>query len=104
MSLDTTSLRKKPVTPKLVVGKTIQYGLLFFFLVFFLIPIYVVLVTSLKPLDQVSLQTMWELPQGIDIANYVLAWEKLGPSIGNSFLLVIPGAILAAFLGSLNGY
>jgi glucose/mannose transport system permease protein len=104
MSLDTTSLRKKPVTPKLVVGKTIQYGLLFFFLVFFLIPIYVVLVTSLKPLDQVSLQTMWELPQGIDIANYVLAWEKLGPSIGNSFLLVIPGAILADFLGSLNGY
>jgi glucose/mannose transport system permease protein len=104
MSLDTASLRKKPVTPKLVVGKTIQYGLLFFFLVFFLIPIYVVLVTSLKPLDQVSLQTMWELPQGIDIANYVLAWEKLGPSIGNSFLLVIPGAILAAFLGSLNGY
>ncbi|KRO39783.1 MAG: ABC transporter permease [Microbacteriaceae bacterium BACL25 MAG-120322-bin65] len=92
------------MTPKLVVGKTIQYGLLFFFLVFFLIPIYVVLVTSLKPLDQVSLQTMWELPQGIDIANYVLAWEKLGPSIGNSFLLVIPGAILAAFLGSLNGY
>jgi len=104
MSLEMVRERKKPVTPGLVVGKTIQYGLLFFFLAFFLIPIYVVLVTSLKPLDQVSLQRMWEFPAAIDIANYVLAWEKLGPSIGNSFLLVIPGALLAALLGSLNGY
>jgi glucose/mannose transport system permease protein len=96
--------RKKKLTPKGVVSKTVQYGLLIFFLAFFLIPIYVVLVTSIKPLDQVSLQTMWDLPTAFDIENYVLAWEKLGPSIGNSFLLVIPGAILAAFLGSLNGY
>ena len=58
MSLEMVRERKKPVTPGLVVGKTIQYGLLFFFLAFFLIPIYVVLVTSLKPLDQVSLQRM----------------------------------------------
>jgi len=79
-----TTRPKKPLTPKKVVGKTVQYGLLMFFLSFFLIPIYVVLVTSLKPLDQVSLQTMWDLPTGIDVANYVLAWEKLGPSLGNS--------------------
>jgi glucose/mannose transport system permease protein len=44
------------------------------------------------------------LPTGIDVANYVLAWEKLGPSLGNSLLLVIPGALIAALLGSLNGY
>ena len=99
-----TTRPKKPLTPKKVVGKTVQYGLLMFFLSFFLIPIYVVLVTSLKPLDQVSLQTMWDLPTGIDVANYVLAWEKLGPSLGNSLLLVIPGALIAALLGSLNGY
>jgi glucose/mannose transport system permease protein len=99
-----TTRPKKPLTPKKVVGKTVQYGLLMFFLSFFLIPIYVVLVTSLKPLNQVSLQTMWDLPTGIDVANYVLAWEKLGPSLGNSLLLVIPGALIAALLGSLNGY
>lgn len=92
------------MTPRGVASKTLQYGLLIFFSAFFLIPVYVVLVTSIKPLDQVSLQTMWDLPRGFDIANYVLAWEKLGPSIGNSFFLVIPGAIIAAFLGSLNGY
>ena len=32
MSLEMVRERKKPVTPGLVVGKTIQYGLLFFFL------------------------------------------------------------------------
>jgi len=99
-----TARPKKTLTPRKIVGKTVQYGLLMFFLSFFLIPIYVVLVTSLKPLDQVSLQTMWDLPTGIDVANYVLAWEKLGPSLGNSLLLVIPGALIAALLGSLNGY
>jgi glucose/mannose transport system permease protein len=96
--------RKKPVSAKHAVAKTVQYALLVFFLAFFLIPIYVVLVTSLKPLDQVSLQTMWNLPTAIDITNYVLAWEKLGPSIGNSFYLVIPASLIAALLGSLNGY
>jgi glucose/mannose transport system permease protein len=99
-----TTRPKKPLTPKKVFGKTVQYGLLLFFLCFFLIPIYVVLVTSVKPLDQVSLQTMWDLPTAINAANYVLAWEKLGPSLGNSLLLVIPGALIAALLGSLNGY
>jgi glucose/mannose transport system permease protein len=96
--------RKKPMTPKRFGLKTIQYSLLAFFTAFFMIPIYVVLVTSLKPLNEISLQTMWDFPTAIDFTNYALAWEKLAPSIGNSFLLVIPGAIIAAFLGSINGY
>lgn len=96
--------RKKAMTPKRLSYKMIQYGLLAFFTAFFMIPIYVVLITSFKPLDEISLQTMWELPTAIDFTNYALAWDKLAPSIGNSFLLVIPGALIAAFLGSINGY
>jgi glucose/mannose transport system permease protein len=96
--------RKKPLTPKRIALKAIQYSLLAFFTAFFMIPIYVVLVTSLKPLKDISLQRMWELPTSIDFTNYALAFEKLAPSLGNSLLLVIPGAIIAVFLGSINGY
>lgn len=96
--------RKKAMTPKRFSNKMIQYALLAFFTAFFMIPIYVVLVTSFKPLDEISLQTMWQLPTAIDFTNYALAWDKLAPSIGNSFLLVVPGALIAAFLGSINGY
>lgn len=80
------------------------YPILLFFLVFFLLPIYVVITTSLKPLSAVGLDRMWEFPRSFDFINYQLAWEKLGPAVVNSFQLVIPACIIASILGSLNGY
>jgi len=85
-------------------SRLLLYPALIFFLVFFLLPVYVVVVTSLKPLGDISLSTMWSLPKSLDFINYSLAWEKLGPSVINSFQLVIPAAVIAAFLGSMNGF
>lgn len=34
--------------------------------VFFLLPVYVMIVTSLKPLDEVTLADMWKLPSAVD--------------------------------------
>lgn len=73
-------------------------------LFFYLIPVYVLLVTSLKSFDQVSLSTMWHLPRGLAFDNFRAAYDKLAPNLWNSVMLVIPGAIISAFLGSLNGY
>src|SRR5688500_14556737 len=39
--------------------RVVVYGLLIFFAILFLVPVYMVLVTSFKSLDQVSLSTMW---------------------------------------------
>ena len=72
--------------------------------VFYLLPLYVVAVTSLKSFDQVSLQTMWQLPNGINLDNFVAAWEVLEPNLWNSVKLVVPAAVLSAILGSLNGF
>jgi glucose/mannose transport system permease protein len=47
---------------------------------------------------------MWALPRGIAFDNYIEAFSKLAPSLGNSFLMVIPSALLSSALGSLNGY
>ena len=85
-------------------SRLLLYPALVFFLIFFLLPVYVVLVTSLKPLGDISLDTMWSLPKSLDFVNYSLAWEKLGPSVINSFQLVIPASVIAAFLGSMNGF
>ena len=84
--------------------KPVLYLLLIGLSLLFLMPVYVMLVTSLKPLDQVTLTEMWKLPATIDVSSYVTAFERLAPNLMNSFYLVIPATLLSALLGSLNGY
>jgi glucose/mannose transport system permease protein len=84
--------------------KALLYTLCIAMSLFFLMPVYVMIVTSLKPLDQVTLADMWKLPTEIDFSSYVTAFTKLAPNFLNSLYLVIPATILSALLGSLNGY
>lgn len=86
------------------IGKLIKYMILILFAVIFLMPVYVIIVTSLKPLDEVSLATMWTLPTAIDFSSYTEAFSKLAPNIMNSIYLVIPATLLSALLGAMNGY
>lgn len=70
----------------------------------FLLPVYMVLVTSFKSIDQVSVGTMWQFPTSFTLESFQRALERLLPNIGNSFALVIPATLISAFLGSMNGY
>ena len=71
---------------------------------FYLIPIYIMLVTGFKAGDEISLKTMWDLPRGIAFDNYIEAFRQLAPSLWNSFIMVIPAAVISSMLGSLNGF
>ena len=71
---------------------------------FFLMPMYVMVVTGLKQSQNVSLSTMWHLPTQISAGGFGEAWNKLSPSLWNSFQLAIPATILSSILGSINGY
>lgn len=86
------------------IGNIVKYSLLIFISILFLTPIYVIIVTSLKPLDEVSLTQMWILPTSIDFSSYKIAFGNLAPNLLNSFLLVIPATILSALFGAMNGY
>jgi glucose/mannose transport system permease protein len=72
--------------------------------IFYLIPLYVMLVTGFKSFEEVSLQTMWNLPSGIHFDNYIEAFEKLKPHLWNSLIMVIPAAIISSIIGSINGF
>ncbi|MBP2019646.1 glucose/mannose transport system permease protein [Symbiobacterium terraclitae] len=80
------------------------YALMILVALFFLTPVYVMLATSLKPLDQITLEQMWEWPRSISFQSYAVALEKLRPNLINTFRLVIPATIISALVGSLNGY
>ncbi|MBS4197170.1 carbohydrate ABC transporter permease [Lederbergia citri] len=84
--------------------RMILYLLLILLSLFYIMPLYVMIITSLKPFAEVSLATMWKLPSTMDFSSYSFAFKKLAPNLLNSFYLVIPATILAALIGSMNGY
>lgn len=71
---------------------------------FYLLPIYVVLITSVKQIAEVGTATMWQLPTTISWASYQQAWDSLSPNLTQSIRLVVPATILSALFGALNGY
>jgi glucose/mannose transport system permease protein len=96
-------------------GRTAKYVLLVLFLVIVLMPVYVLIVTSLKPPQDVNPASSWALPMrwpwesvaeggptGFD--NWAIAWEALGPAIMRTFALAIPAALISSFLGAMNGF
>ena len=81
------------------------YLVLIAFALVYLMPVYLMVVTGLKPFNQVDLKTMWSLPTtGLHIQNLIAAYKQLAPNLNNSLEMVIPESILSALLGSLNGY
>lgn len=81
------------------------YLMLMAFAIVYLLPVYLMLLTGFKPISEVDLKTMWNLPTaGLHIDNFISGYQQLGPNLNNSLLMVIPEAILSALLGSVNGY
>jgi len=81
------------------------YVILIFFAIIFLLPIYLMILTGIKPFNEVDLKTMWTLPtNGIHFENFVAGYQQLAPNLNNSLMMVIPEALLSSLLGSINGY
>ena len=89
------------------------YLLLILFAIVFLLPVYVLLVSSFKSFAEVQdLSRMWALPSGLYCESFRAAWfgipEKglrgLAPNLRNSIYLTVPATIISSLLGSLNGY
>lgn len=86
------------------VARIVIYALLLLFTLFFLLPVYMVVITGFKSTAEVGLSTMWQFPTSFSLDAWGTALERLAPGLTNSFLLVIPGTIISAVLGSINGY
>ena len=96
-----------------IFARALIYTLLLIFCVYFLLPLYVMVVNSLKPLEEIRQGQMLNLPQQWTIAPWLSAWSTaqigvsptgLKPYFLNSILMVVPAVALSTFLGALNGY
>ena len=95
------------------VTRAVIYAALIFFAFYYMLPLYVMLVNSVKPLEEIRGGNMLALPQQFTFAPWLSAWSTaqigvqptgLRPFFINSFLLVIPAVVLSTLIGALNGY
>jgi glucose/mannose transport system permease protein len=94
--------------------RIVIYGLLIIFALIYLIPLVVMVMTSLKPLDEVTGGNMFAIPQHPTFAAWIKAWgeARIGVSdtLGisgyflNSIKMVVPAVLISTLLGALNGY
>jgi glucose/mannose transport system permease protein len=89
------------------------YAALIVLALVYLLPLYVMLITSLKSLDEIRGGDMLALPGSPSIAAWVKAWGEacIGVScVGikgyfwNSIKMVVPAVLISTLLGALNGY
>jgi glucose/mannose transport system permease protein len=93
-------------------GRILIYAILVVAATFYLLPVYLLIITGMKGFQEVSLARMWDLPSGLHFDSYIKAWfgnrsqgiTGLGNNFLNSLLLTIPATLGSALLGSLNGY
>jgi glucose/mannose transport system permease protein len=80
---------------------------------FFAMPLYIMLVTSFKTMDEIRLGNIFALPVSITLEPWVTAWSSACTGVScegirggfvNSLWIVIPSTILPILLGALNGY
>ena len=100
----TNTTRVKPFSIQNLFSRFAIYAVLIAFALYFLMPIYVLVITALKPYADVSVARMWELPQGLYFESFAVAWSKVAPNFRNSIMITVPAAIISSFIGSINGY
>jgi glucose/mannose transport system permease protein len=91
----------------------VLFGLLAVFAAFFLLPFYVMLVTSLKDMNEIRNGSLLALPQALDFTSWFKAWgtactgmdcSGLKPYFFNSLIMIVPAVLVSTTLGALNGY
>ncbi|MCU0900346.1 MAG: carbohydrate ABC transporter permease [Cypionkella sp.] len=95
-------------------GRNIMiYGTLFVFSVYYLLPLWVMVMTSLKGMPEIRMGNIFAPPVEITFEPWVKAWAEactglncdgLSRGFWNSVQILIPSVILSIVVASVNGY
>jgi glucose/mannose transport system permease protein len=96
-----------------IINRIVIYGLLALFALFYLMPLFVMLVTSFKTMEEIQNGNMLALPQAPTFDPWIKAWSEVCSGLTcvgmkgyfwNSIKMVVPAVIISTLLGALNGY
>jgi len=94
-------------------SRALLYAVLLLAALFFLAPLYVMLVTSLKDAEQIRAGNLLSLPSSLNFEAWQLAWASactgvdcrgLRPYFWNSVSMTLPAVLLSTAWGAVNGY
>lgn len=91
-------------THKTLIPMPVVYVVLGIMTLFFLIPMYMVVITAFKDPANINLATAWVPPTSPNWQGFAQAMQMFLPKFQNSLVLTISATLLSALLGSLNGY
>ena len=93
--------------------RILLYFFLSFFVLYYLLPLFVMITTSLKSLEEIRTGSLVALPRNITFEAWGTAWssactgiqcEGLKPYFWNSIFIAIPAVFISTLIGALNGY
>ena len=89
------------------------YGTLIMVSMYYLLPLYVMIVTSLKGMPEIRMGNVFGPPMEITVQPWVKAWSEactgincdgLSRGFGNSIRILAPSVLLSITIASINGY
>ncbi|WP_280924138.1 carbohydrate ABC transporter permease [Ciceribacter sichuanensis] len=89
------------------------YGMLFVAAAYYLLPLYVMVVTSLKGMPEIRLGNIFSAPVEITFEPWVKAWatactglncDGLSRGFWNSVRITVPSTLISILIASVNGY
>ena len=91
----------------------ILYGTLFVVAIYYLIPLYVMIVTSLKGMPEIRLGNIFSPPVEVTFEPWIKAWSQactglncdgLSRGFWNSVQITLPSVVVSIAIASVNGY
>ncbi len=98
---------------RLTIGRWLLFLVLGAFVLVYLTPLYVMVSTSLKSLEEVRVGSMLTWPETLTMASWVKAWgsacvgiqcDGVKPFFWNSVQITAPAVVISTLLGAINGY
>ena len=93
--------------------KALFIALLLMFALVYLAPLYVMLTTSFKGIEEIRNGNILALPEALNVSAWSKAWSSactggdcygLAPYFWNSMRIVLPSVFISTAIGALNGY
>jgi len=102
-----------PKTPGVIAGRIFIYGLLIFAAFYFLIPLMIMVLTSVKTMDDIRTGSLISWPGEFTLDAWKSAWSSacIGVKCNgikgyfwNSVKMVVPAVTISTIIGAVNGY
>ena len=96
-----------------LLGRVVVYTLLILFALYYLMPLFVMVTTSLKTLDDIRGGNLLALPAEVTFEPWGKAWSSactgvdcggLKKNFWNSVSFVVPAVLISTLIGAVNGY